>query len=390
MDVGVASYHIEQESITNLRVAGEIEGVGPQTFGTRSDWPILNSIIGKGLANISPAEHDEIRRRWISIAGVDPGELKRLWQQVGVVVGVVLLILTAMFLWSLSLRRQVARRTSDLKAEFTERRRVEAARERLAVAVEQSAEFVLVFDTDGVVEYANLSFLEAHGDTGLEGQSLDSLFSVEEGGGLSEVLEFVRERGAWRGQVDFSAKSGELIKVAMTISPIYGDRVEIDGYVASGRDVTKEEKLEARLRQGEKLSGLGTLAGGIAHDFNNLLMPILGYTDLIRMDASPKVTSYLDSIAEAGERARDLVDRILSFGRGGTGVTEPLDIAFEVEDAITFLRSLLPTTIDVQSEVRECSAVLGDRTEIQQILLNLCTNASDAMAEGGGILKIDL
>ena len=127
------------------------------------------------------------------------------------------------------------------------------------------------------------------------------------------------------------------MKVAMTIAPIYDANSNLDGYVATGRDVTNEEKLEMRLRQSEKLSSLGTLAGGIAHDFNNLLVPILGYADLLRRDGDDQVRKYIEGIIDASERARELVRRILIFGRGGTGTLEPLDLRFEVGDATPLL-----------------------------------------------------
>ena len=387
-DVGVTSYYIQQEAITNIRVAGEVPGDGPQTFATRNDWPILNSIIGKALANITAEEHAAIQRRWINIGGVDPHELERLWKQVLAVVAVIALAVVAVLIWNLSLRKLVARRTLELQGELAERRRVEAAKERLAVAVEQSAEYVLVIDTHGNIEYANLSFLGANGVKSLQGRRLPSLAIGDTRGVLVKALKEIGRHGVWRGRVDLERARKEPMKVAMTIAPIQDEQERLDGYVVTARDITNEEQLEARLRQREKLSALGTLANGIAHDFNNLLVPILGYTDLIRMQSDATVASYLDAITEASERARDLVQRILIFGRGGSGEKVPMDLRFEVEDAITFVRSLLPASIELQSELKKCGTVLGDRTQIQQILLNLCTNASDAMAEEGGELTI--
>lgn len=207
-------------------------------------------------------------------------------------------------------------------------------------------------------------------------------------GKIIQALKDMRDNGVWRGRVDLERARDGAMKVSMTIAPIHNEDGEIDGFVVTARDITTEEQLEARLRQREKLSALGTLANGIAHDFNNLLVPILGYADLIRMESSATVSSYLDAITEASERARDLVQRILIFGRGGAGEKSPLDLRFEVEDAITFVRSLLPATIEVEADLGRCAAIMGDRTQIQQILLNLCTNASDAMAEDGGVLTI--
>ena len=207
---------------------------------------------------------------------------------------------------------------------------------------------------------------------------------------MKEALGVVGESGNWRGQVLLDRADGDPLKAVMAIAPIFGDDSEIDGYVATARDLTKEEELEARVRRGERLSALGTLAGGIAHDFNNLLVPILGYTDLVRAEGSGNVNAYLDGITKASERARDLVQRIMIFGRGGSGEMVALDLRFEIEDSIAFLRSLLPTTIELQQSLSDVGTVLADKTQIQQLLLNLCSNAGEAMAETGGTLLIKL
>lgn len=389
-EVGTSSYYIQQEAITNLRVAGELDRVDPQTFGTRSDWPILNRIIGKGLASITPEQHAEIQHRWINLGGVDPRELDLLWNQVRTVVALILAVLVAVLIWSFALRRLVAKRTFELQQELAERRLVEADKARLAIAVEQSTEFVLVVDTSAIIEYANLAFLEAFGAVNLEGRPFNSLATGAAKRTLSEALRIAEDAGNWSGQVVLAPDQDRALKVRMNIAPIFDEVKKIVGYVANGRDVTKEEQLESRLRQGERLSALGTLAGGIAHDFNNLLVPIIGYTDLIREDSPEELAPFLDGIAEASERARDLVQRIMIFGRGGSGDLVPLDLRFEIEDSIAFLRSLVPTTIRLQADLKECGAILGERTQIQQVLLNLSSNASDAMAENGGTLSITL
>ena len=389
-EIGTSSYIIQREAITNLRVAGEIAGTDSQTIGTRNDWPILNRIIGKGLASITPQEHAEIQRRWINISGVDPGVLKRLWAQFGVALVVLFSVLVGVLIWSISLKRLVARRTQQLELEFAERRLVEAAKERLAVAVEQSAEYVLVIGTDGKVEYANLSFEAAHGGRELKGVAFASLGINSATGTLDEALQQVREDGTWRGRVELASGTEGAIKVAMTIAPIFSDTTELDGYVVTARDITHEEKLEARLRQGEKLSSLGTLAGGIAHDFNNLLVPILGYADLLRKGGDDKIAPYVDGIVDASERARELVKQILIFGRGGASAMEPLDLRFEIDDSSGLIESLLPAKVELNTDLLECRSVMGDRSQMQQILVNLCSNACDAMAGRGGVIDIRL
>ncbi len=389
-EIGTSSYNIQQEAITNLRVAGEVEGADPQTFGVRNDWPMLTRILAKGLASISDDERDDIMRRWINLGGMNPAELRRFWQRVAVVVLLGLGVLIMMLIWSISLRRLVARRTAQLEQELEERKRVEAAVNRLAIAVEQSAEYVVVIDSGGAIEYANLAFVEASGQPDPAGKAFESLAINSSRDVLIKGLATAASEGAWRGIVELAQATGAVMKVAMTIAPIYDEVTELSGYVASGRDVTHEEKLEMRLRQSEKLSSLGTLAGGIAHDFNNLLVPILGYADLLRRETGERAAPYLDGIIDASERARELVRRILIFGRGGSGTLEPLDLRFEIGDATPLLESLLPPKVQLDVELDDCGAVLCDKTQFQQILVNLCSNAADAMEGKGGVIGIRL
>jgi len=389
-EIGTSSYYIQQEAIPNLRVAGTVGAEDAQVIGTRNDWPMLHQIIAKGLASITPEEREEIARRWIKIDGIGIFELRRFWKRVGFIIALVLAGLIFMFGWSLSLRRQVARRTEQLRQEFEERRKLEAVKARLAAAVEQSAEYALVCDTGGNIEYANIAFLEASGINDVKGRKLESLAVNSSHAALSEGLASVEKDGTWRGKIGLTKDSQDAIKVAMTIAPIFDDEENLDGYVVTARDVTLEEKLELRLRQGEKLSSLGTLAGGIAHDFNNLLMPIFGYADMLRKDADVRVAQYVDGILEASERARDLVKQILVFGRGGSDSVEPLDLCTEIVDSKPLLDALLPPKVELRFDVSACRAVICNQSQFHQILVNFCSNSADAMTESGGVIRISL
>lgn len=389
-EVGTSSFYIQQEAISNLKVSGEMDGVDPQTIGTRSDWPMLNRIIGKGLASITDEERAAISQRWISIDGLGDRQLRKIWQRVGAIIAAIFGVLIVMIIWSMQLRRQVARRTAELRRELEKRHRLEAANERLALAVEQSAEYVLVTDTAGRLEYANLSFIEASGIGEISGRKLESLAvnsSIEK---LAKGLSTVEKHGAWRGTIDLSRGDQGAMKVAMTIAPIFNADSELDGFVATARDVTHEAKLESRLRQSEKLSSLGILAGGIAHDFNNLLMPIMGYADLLKKDGDVRVADYVDGIVDASERARDLVRQILIFGRGGARERRPLDLCTEINDSKPLLDSLLPPKVELNLDLWACPAVMCDETQFQQILVNLCSNAGDAMTDEGGQINVRL
>ncbi|MCF8129989.1 MAG: response regulator [Deltaproteobacteria bacterium] len=158
-------------------------------------------------------------------------------------------------------------------------------------------------------------------------------------------------------------------------------------------NTTKTKSLESQLRQAQKMEAIGTLAGGIAHDFNNILAAILGYSQLFMTeipDDSP-LSPYLQQIVKAGERARDLVKQILTFSRQAETEPIPLQPHLIVKEAIKLLRSAIPTTIDIQQHVfPDTGMILADPTQIHQVVMNLCTNAYQAMLENGGILDITL
>ena len=159
------------------------------------------------------------------------------------------------------------------------------------------------------------------------------------------------------------------------------------------RDITEKKRLENQLRETQKMEAIGTLAGGIAHDFNNLLAVISGYTELslVRNPKDGRQQSYLEEILKAGIRAKDLVNQILTFSRQHDHELKYLDVVDIIKEAINFLRASLPTTIDISHDIRvESGVVLGDSSQIHQVLMNLGTNAGYAMRERGGLLQVEL
>jgi PAS domain S-box-containing protein len=158
-------------------------------------------------------------------------------------------------------------------------------------------------------------------------------------------------------------------------------------------DITERKRLETELRQAQTMHAIGTLAGGIAHEFNNILMAILGYTSLMLNDvpqASP-TWSHAKQVLIAGERARDLVQQILAFSRQGKVEHRPAKLHLLVQEALSLIRRTLPATILLQRDVeKDVGTVLTSITEVHQIMLNLCANATHAMQEGGGTLEIHL
>ncbi len=166
---------------------------------------------------------------------------------------------------------------------------------------------------------------------------------------------------------------------------VYADDLETE--------LAERKKMEEMLRQTQKMEAIGKLAGGIAHDFNNILSPILGYTELTLNDledGSPFRNDLME-VFNAGHRAKSLVQQILTFTRQSESEQRPINVSTPVREALQLLRSTLPSTIDIVSHINEDLApIIGDTTQIYQIVMNLCTNAAQAMEDRSGILEVSL
>jgi signal transduction histidine kinase/ActR/RegA family two-component response regulator len=174
-------------------------------------------------------------------------------------------------------------------------------------------------------------------------------------------------------------------------APVLTAEGEFLYFVYIAHDITDKKKLEEELFQAQKMEAIGTLAGGIAHDFNNILAAILGYTELARMELPEGTNAWndLEQVIIAGNRATELVKQILTFSRKNEHQKKPLRIYLLVKEAVKMLRSSLPSTIDIRTEIDEDSGlVLADPTNIHQIVFNLCTNAAHAIGSKQGRIEI--
>jgi len=190
------------------------------------------------------------------------------------------------------------------------------------------------------------------------------------------------------GQVTYIRPDGEKRIAALIAIPLSEKTV-----IGIARDITEELILNESLKQSQKMESIGTLAGGIAHDFNNILFPIIGYTEMLLEDIpndSPFQKS-LNAIYTGALRAKDLVTQILTFSRQENREMKLLKISPIIEEALKLVRSTIPTTIKIIKDIRSDSSIVkADPTQIHQIVINLTTNASHAMADSGGELRIGI
>jgi PAS domain S-box-containing protein len=269
------------------------------------------------------------------------------------------------------------------------RKQAEEAKERLAAAIGQVAEAVVITDREGVIQYTNPAFERITGYTGAEvmGQNPRVLKSGEQDAAFYEGLwETIARGDVWVGQFINKKKDGTRYTEEATISPVRNASGQIMNYVAVKRDITEEILQEEQFRQAQKMDALGHLVGGVAHDFNNILQAVNGCAELAleALDPQAPAFGYVNEVAAAGARAAALVQQLLAFTRQQVIHPVDLDLNEVVASGLQMLRRALPENIALDfSPARDSMTVHMDRGQVEQVLMNLCVNARDAMPDGG-------
>ncbi|HEO71305.1 MAG TPA: PAS domain-containing sensor histidine kinase, partial [Candidatus Hydrogenedentes bacterium] len=278
-----------------------------------------------------------------------------------------------------------------LNIDITQRKRAELERARLATAIEQAAEIIFMTDPDGNILYVNPAFTRITGYPagevlGRNLRALDGDHSPDPS--LGEMWDALRHGRTWHGRLAAHRKDGSLYEVERTISPVRDASGTVVNLVSVDRDVTREVEMEAQLRQAQKMEAIGQLAGGVAHDFNNLLQGILGHIDLA-LDTLPshqEACEDLRQARQAAEKAVSLTRQLLALGRRQILQAKNLDLNQVMGDLLPILRRLIgeTSTLDIVPGAGLWT-VRADPGQMEQVLINLCVNARDAMPQGGRI-----
>ena len=303
---------------------------------------------------------------------------------------------------------ELARTTARLDQDTNYRHRVEEAlvsskealtqsEERYRFLVEGTSDGFFIFEVPGGrFLFLNQRFCELFGYTRDEGLALTvwDIISPEEVERFREqVLGLLGadEATPTRGGFHAMRKNGTSLMVEFFASRVsYQGQAAIQGAI---RDVTEQERLKQQLIHTQKMEAIGTLAGGVAHDFNNILSAIIGYSELAarEMPEGSRAHQSIGHVLKAGTRARELVKQILTFSRQNEHERKPLIIGPVVKEALKLMRASLPSTIDIRQKIAAGeTTVLGDPTQVQQVLINLVTNAGHAMRDTGGVLEVGL
>ena len=280
--------------------------------------------------------------------------------------------------------------------DITERRRAAQERNRLLAAIDQLVETIVVTDDQGRIEYVNPAFERSTGYSRGEVLGRDLLFvhphALDDGLGES-LWDVLRAGLVWTGRIQTRRKDGRMFREDCTISPVRDASASVANFVAVKHDVTRELELEKQLRHAQKLESIGTLAGGIAHDINNVLATVTNYTELAQQSLTPGSHAHedLEEVQVAVRRGKVLVDQILTFSRRAELPKEVIDIGPAVRDAVGLLRGSIPPTVRTDLQLEPSAVwVLANVSQIQQIVINLASNALQAMGESGGALGIRL
>ncbi len=198
----------------------------------------------------------------------------------------------------------------------------------------------------------------------------------------------LREKRQWHGRIINRNKAGELFVESATIAPLRNREGEITGYLSVKRDITQQEELEQKIQQTQKMEAVGQLAGGVAHDFNNILQVIVGYAELMNglTDQDSALRKPLEEIQRATERARQLVRQLLAFSRKETLQLEEVEVNQLIHNMTKVIQRVIGEHIMLTCRAAAPQATVeADPGQIEQLLLNLCLNARDAMPAGGNL-----
>lgn len=431
----IVSHYIAQQGFSSIKVGGETPYKNEMSLAVRNDWPQLIPILQKALAAVSEEDRASLYRKWVLLTY---NEQKADYAVLFKVMAGVIVLCGVFLYWNRRLAREV-----DIRRKAEERLRLHQAELENIVAAKtkdltESNQRLQAEIKDRRNAYEALHKVEARQSLILRSlpmafyitQPSDKYGGIWLSGQIEKISGFTAEHftndpGFWESRlhpedrphvlkVFGSILEQKVIMVeyrwlhadgnyrwfednAILVRDGNGDPKEIVGIWLdiTASKVAEEERLRLaeQLQQAQKMESIGTLAGGIAHDFNNILSAIIGYAELVkrRLTKDSEIWIHQQQVIRAGMRAKDLVQQILAFSRQAPQEYKPLKAHLFVKEALKLLRSSIPTTIEIKQSINpDCGTIMADPVQIHQIMMNLCTNAYQAMRETGGVLAVGL
>ncbi|GMQ99673.1 MAG: hypothetical protein BMS9Abin18_0496 [Zetaproteobacteria bacterium] len=277
--------------------------------------------------------------------------------------------------------------------DLSARKEAEAEARRLRVAVEHAPEGIFIADEDGRIVYCNAAFAQ---EAGLEPDQMLGKYAAELGGGNKDdahyrkILSRLNRGESWEGEFTVSNARGSKRTVIRKVAPVT-EAGETHYHVGIDFDMTEKYEQQAKLEHTQRLESLGVLAGGIAHDFNNILTAILGNASLARMKlkhASP-AQAHLHKIEVSSRRAGKLCHQMLAYAGKGKRVAKPMNISALVNDISAILEVSLGKNVTLEKRLEtSLPSIEADEAQMEQVIMNLITNANEAMQGKNGSITI--
>jgi PAS domain S-box-containing protein len=274
-----------------------------------------------------------------------------------------------------------------LANDVTERMRAEERLHEQAELLDHAQEAILVRDLEGRIIFWNNSAERIYGWSAEEvrGMNADDVLNQEPSSQLEEANRAVFEKGEWAGELPQITRACDNILVDSRWTLVRDARGRPKSILVVNSDITEKKRLDAQFLRVQRLESIGALAGGIAHDINNILSPILLSVRMLQTRfADPESQRFLTILGENAKRGGDMIKQVLQFARGAEGqriLLQPLHI---IDEVARMLRETLSKSIDIRNLMpKGVWLVIGDPTQLHQVLMNLCVNARDAMPRGG-------
>jgi PAS domain S-box-containing protein len=258
-----------------------------------------------------------------------------------------------------------------------------------AALLDKARDAIIAYDMDGTVVYWNKSAERLTGWSAEEmlGEAArERLYTEEQREKLQECFATIEEKGEWTGELRQQTKDGDELVVESRWTLVRDNAGNPSSVLVINTDITERKQLEMQFLRSQRMESIGRLVGGIAHDLGNLLVPILLGVKVLqqRFDDDGQVERTLSMIQKSAERGSDMVDQVLAFARGVDGERITLDPGAIIDEVDKIIQETFPDRITVETEVDDTlDTIVGDATQIQQVLMNLSVNARDAMPDGG-------
>ncbi len=275
-------------------------------------------------------------------------------------------------------------------SDITERRRDEEKIAEQARLLDFAVDAIIVRGTDERLLYCNEAAVKLYGFTleELRAMPTTDLVVSDDLARFEEARRLLAASGEWEGELRQRTKGGSVLSVNSRWSLVRDSAGFPRARLIINRDISKQKELEKQVRRTQRMESLGTLASGIAHDLNNILSPVMMSVDMLRMRYTEPADQQMLQILETSvRRGSEIVRQMLSFARGSEGELVPLQVRHVTREIEGILKESFPKNIAITTDVpKDLPLIVGDATQLHQILINLCVNSRDALPDGGNIV----